>query len=522
MDEKHYEPSRESENKEYSLDQYVEFEEMFLRASLELARVDHTTLDAAVHKALTGLGRVMRADRAYIFQYRDDGPAMDNTHEWCAAGIEPQMDKLKGINVKEELPWFMKQIGQNQAFSVSDMASLPQEAVKERYHFGTQKIQALFVTPLEAGEAMIGYLGVDDTKSARKWTPQEKKVLRFMGRLLSDTIDRVQSQQKLHQKDEDLARKNAELERSYKETREFMDSITDILWRCRINREGEFVETFISPQADRFLGLPAGTIDHDFETFFSYIHPEDLPMVHQVWKEIIQKALREEPFQDEAEYRMVRSDQTWRWVHTRGITKSLRESEVSLIGRTTDITKLKDVQEELKAKEEQLQLVVTGADLGTWDWNVVTGDVHFNDRWAGMLGYTLDQIDPHYNSWKDLTHPDDYAKAYAVLKKHLGGETGFYSAEVRMRHKEGHWIWILDKGRVTSRDSQGRALRACGTHMDITEMKQAQEALQEKVEEIERSNRLMMGREKRIIEIKREVNALLSELGRDKKYTMVE
>lgn len=134
-------------------------------------------------------------------------------------------------------------------------------------------------------------------------------------------------------------------------------------------------------------------------------------------------------------------------------------------------------QEELQETEERLRLALQGADLGTWDWNAVTGAVTFNLRWAAMLGHELSELEPHIRAWQALVHPDDLPGVVQTLEAHLEGRTDSYETEHRMRHKSGRWVWVLDKGRVIERDAQGRALRVCGTHLDITGRRQAEEAI---------------------------------------------
>lgn len=118
--------------------------------------------------------------------------------------------------------------------------------------------------------------------------------------------------------------------------------------------------------------------------------------------------------------------------------------------------------------ERRYRLALEGANLGTWDWDIPSGRISVNERWAEMLGYTLDEIEPHVSFWENLVHPDDVARVRAVLQEHLQGGTETYETEHRARHKSGTWIWVLDRGRAISRDDQGAPLRACGTHLDIT------------------------------------------------------
>ncbi|MDB9823204.1 PAS domain S-box protein [Deltaproteobacteria bacterium] len=146
---------------------------------------------------------------------------------------------------------------------------------------------------------------------------------------------------------------------------------------------------------------------------------------------------------------------------------------------SVDMTDTKQYKRELDLSREQFELVLEGADLGTWDWNFQSGEVEFNERWAQMLGYTLDEIEPYIRSWEELVHPDDMPGVMEVLEAHLNGKLQTFEAEYRLRHKSGEWIWTLDKGRVLKRDSDGKPLRVCGTHMDITESKLIEEELRE-------------------------------------------
>jgi len=152
-------------------------------------------------------------------------------------------------------------------------------------------------------------------------------------------------------------------------------------------------------------------------------------------------------------------------VQTKELERHREQLEVLVEERTA---KLRD-------SEIRSQLALDGADLGTWDWNIQTGHVMFNERWAEMLGYRQDEIKPDLSAWKNLIHPDDMPGVEEALNAHLEGRTDRYETEHRLLHKSGEWVWVLDKGRVIERGTDGKPLRACGTHLDITERKQAEE-----------------------------------------------
>jgi PAS domain S-box-containing protein len=148
----------------------------------------------------------------------------------------------------------------------------------------------------------------------------------------------------------------------------------------------------------------------------------------------------------------------------------------------------KRAEEALQESEQRLELALHGGDLGTWDWQVQSGAVVFNQRWAGMLGYTSDEVEPHVRTWERLVHPDDLPHVMDVLQAHLDGRTPFYETEHRMKTKDGSWKWILVRGRVVDRDAQGAPVRMTGTHLDITDRKQAEAEVKERSRQLEAAN----------------------------------
>jgi PAS domain S-box-containing protein len=132
----------------------------------------------------------------------------------------------------------------------------------------------------------------------------------------------------------------------------------------------------------------------------------------------------------------------------------------------------------LGESEERFKLAIAGANLGTWDWNVPSGVYRLNPRWAEMLGYRMEDVEPHLRSWEQLLHPDDRTRALQVLQDHVEGKTPVYHNEYRLRHASGGWVWVLSTGRVMARDARGKPVRVCGTHLDITGRREAEERRQ--------------------------------------------
>jgi PAS domain S-box-containing protein len=122
--------------------------------------------------------------------------------------------------------------------------------------------------------------------------------------------------------------------------------------------------------------------------------------------------------------------------------------------------------------EKNALAVIDAARLGVWLWNMETGELRLNERWAEMLGFTLVELEPiTIETCARLRHPHDQAAAMIKAERHLAGLEPYFEAEVRMLHKAGHWVWILDRGQVTSRSEDGRPLIMVGAHQDITAQK---------------------------------------------------
>jgi PAS domain S-box-containing protein len=123
---------------------------------------------------------------------------------------------------------------------------------------------------------------------------------------------------------------------------------------------------------------------------------------------------------------------------------------------------------EKEESEERLELALAGADMGSWVWDMTAHDTRFDTRWFALLGYTPDELPPGLLAWEDRIHPDDRTMVVEAMLRHVEGLTPTYETEHRLRHRHGHWVWVLDRGRVVRWDEQDRPLRAAGTTLDVT------------------------------------------------------
>jgi diguanylate cyclase (GGDEF)-like protein/PAS domain S-box-containing protein len=145
-------------------------------------------------------------------------------------------------------------------------------------------------------------------------------------------------------------------------------------------------------------------------------------------------------------------------------------------GRERALHLARRMNEELLRERARLSAIIEGTRVGTWEWNVQSGATVFNEEWAQIGGYTLQELEPvSIGTWMKLAHPEDLQRSAQQLQAHFNRTIPHYEVEVRMRHKLGHWVWVLDRGKVTSWTEDGKPLMMYGTHQDITERKQQEE-----------------------------------------------
>jgi PAS domain S-box-containing protein len=164
-----------------------------------------------------------------------------------------------------------------------------------------------------------------------------------------------------------------------------------------------------------------------------------------------------------------------------------RKSKFLIDNGMSDIKKPEDKDDKqprdlasLRKSEERLALAIEGSGVGLWDWHIRTGEVGFNDRWAQIAGYTLEELAPlNIDTRTKLTHAHDLEKSDQLLRKCFDSKLPIYECEMRIRHRDGHWVWVLDHGKVVERDMDGTPVRMSGTRLDITKRKQAEKAMRE-------------------------------------------
>jgi len=184
----------------------------------------------------------------------------------------------------------------------------------------------------------------------------------------------------------------------------------------------------------------------------------------------------------------------------------------------------------LNRSEQRWHFALEGAGDGVWDWNPETNEIFFSKQWKLMLGYEDHEIENKYEEWEKRVFPDDKEMVLELLKQHMGNQTSVYIAEYRMLCKDGSYKWILDRGKVMSRNNNGKPIRFIGMHTDISERKKVQDEIRKMNEELElkvmertnelsaknadleKMNKFFVGRELRMVELKNQIKIMEEKL----------
>ena len=230
------------------------------------------------------------------------------------------------------------------------------------------------------------------------------------------------------------------------------------------------VRAYVSPSLhsvlgydpDEFAALPDSAI----------IHPEDRDRVAA----LLGSLHAETPYGSSV-HRVRHKAGHWIWLDTDCKLTNAGRPNQSIIIRARDISARHEAEQALAASEARWSFALESSAQGVWDNDFENGQIFHSAAWKALLGYTDDELKATPMLWLDLMHPDDREAAFEANLRHLEGSTEAFDHEFRMRHKDGHWVWIHDRGKVIRRDHDGQPLRMIGIHIDISAKKRSEQEL---------------------------------------------
>jgi signal transduction histidine kinase len=202
---------KERQQAEKALKYRVEFEDLITALSTHFINLVPEEIDNGINHALRAIGEFLGVDRSYIFQFSEDLTEMDNTHEWCATRIEPQIQKLKNVPVDNQ-SWFVKKIRQLDAIHIRRVADLPPEAQAEKQAYQARAIQSLVNVPMVCRDMLVGFLGFDSIRAEKRWVEEDILLLKIVGEIFVNALERKRAEERLKTYAAELERSNQELQ----------------------------------------------------------------------------------------------------------------------------------------------------------------------------------------------------------------------------------------------------------------------------------------------------------------------
>lgn len=283
-------------------------------------------------------------------------------------------------------------------------------------------------------------------------------------------IDVLQAELEVQNEELMQALSNLEsLQESEKTFKAYLENSIDVIFT--VNVDCEFV--FVSNAWEQYFGIPGSEVIG--KKFTQFMHPDDMA----VSTEYVLRTLRTGQGGRSLPYRVKVFNGELRWCITNGKPYVDLRDNLLFLGMGHDITDRVNAEEALRESEKRFSLSMDVTSDGLWDWDIQTGIMYYSPGYFRMLGYEPNEFEKKIETWKNLIHPDDLDSAISNMEDCLKNITQNINVEYRMRAIDGSWRWILARGKAVARDGHGTALRMIGTHVDITQRKEVEQALME-------------------------------------------
>ena len=240
---------------------------------------------------------------------------------------------------------------------------------------------------------------------------------------------------------------------------------------CGIDRNG--ITTFINPVITKITGYRKDELIG--KRWWKVFYPgEESEQVNRLFKAFVEGEVVDH------EMRLTCKNGDKKHIVWNSFTKRDENNNIlEVFGFGIDITERKQAEERLRVNEERLELAMSGANDGIWDWDMENKTLHFDSRYYTMAGYEPDEFPGMFEEWEKRVHPDDIQQAKSAIEQYLAGKRKVYEVGFRFLRKEGYYMWIRGRGKVVARDEKGKPTRFIGTHSNITELKRIEKDLQE-------------------------------------------
>jgi PAS domain S-box-containing protein len=325
----------ERKKAEKELQHRVAIEQLVARISIRFASLRTDELDDSIIAVLAEIGTFTNVDRSYLFQYSADRLTASNTHEWCAAGIDPQIHNLQNVPV-DTLKWWHAKMEADESMVVRSVSDLPPEALAEKELLQSQEIISLLAVPVKCG-SRLGFLGFDSVRGPKQWMDEDIRLLRTAADIISTAITRVQNEQAMRKSEDRLQMALSAADLGVWEIDLVSDAVT------------------ASPRVAEIFGVSQAHALKSRGDWRTFVVEEERP----VFQKTLDEAVASESGKSRIELRFHRaSDMALRWVSSDAyVHRDDFGRPVRLVGVIADITERKRVERERELTIEFLNLI---------------------------------------------------------------------------------------------------------------------------------------------------------------------
>ena len=260
------------------------------------------------------------------------------------------------------------------------------------------------------------------------------------------------------------------LRRSEERYRKLAENSPAVVFQFMMSSQGEFVFPYVSEGVSETMGVSAKEVMDDSNKLLGMIHPDDL----QAFREGVEESA-ESLKQYHKVIRYLRGGRS-RWIECWSTPECNEDGSIVWSGFFVDITDRKRAEDELEEAVLRQKEAVKAGNVGLWDWDLVTNKVHYSTEWKKQIGFEEDEVDDDYEEWRSRIHPDDLKSTLEITQKSIAEGRQNHKTEFRFRHRDGSYRWIMVQASIL-KDEKGRPVRMLGSHVDVTERKQAEKAL---------------------------------------------
>jgi PAS domain S-box-containing protein len=345
---------------------------------------------------------------------------------------------------------------------VLDLESLSASGFKDHPAYLRAGVESYIGAPLMVAGRFYGTLSfASQTPVGRPFSELDIEFMRLSARWIGTTLARVETEREREQ----LLARFAKLSQH----------LPGMAYQYQMAPDGSAWFPFSSEGIRDIYGMTPEEAASYPGRALERIHPDDLPPLIEGIQRSADQLQRWR-----SEYRVLHPQFGEIWVSGNASPERLENGDIIWHGFITDITARKHMELALEQESSRLASIIESTGVGTGEWNIQTGEILFNEHWASTLGYHIEELAPvTIRTWMDLTHPDDLAESTSRLRAHFRGDTPYYQCKFRLRHRDGHWVWMHGRGKVISRSPTGEPLLMSGTHTDISEeMRLAEEIRQ--------------------------------------------